>query len=302
MALRLQESLLRCGGVLIVWNRTREKALAVESAGARVAASFEEVVKESETLCLMVLGDDAVGELIQKLVEVVRMGLSVLRTVICLSTISPGCATTAATACMSVNVDFVCAPVTGRPDAVERGALLVWLSSARATPVDSAISLLQPLARHVEVLSTTRVDAAARFKLCTNFLVYGGVQLLAEATSLAKRCDAGPKAIATWCQFMCPNTFLAGYSTKIRDSDFYGSEAGAPLSVGSKDLHLIWEMLLSTSAEDGKTAHDFKQAMPTLAATMKNIARALDSIDDSETRGRVEWCIFSNEVARQLNS
>ena len=61
MALRLQESLHRCGGVLIVWNRTREKALAVESAGARVAASFEEVVKESETLCLMVLGDDAVG-------------------------------------------------------------------------------------------------------------------------------------------------------------------------------------------------------------------------------------------------
>ena len=130
---------------------------------------------------------------------------------------------------MSVNIDFVCAPVTGRPDAVERGALLVWLSSARATPVDSAISLLQPLARHVEVLSTTRVDAAARFKLCTNFLVYGGVQLLAEATSLAKRCDAGPKAIATWCQFMCPNTFLAGYSNKIRDSDFYGSEAGAPI-------------------------------------------------------------------------
>ena len=163
MALRLQGSLSRCGGVL-VWNRTREKALAVESAGARVAASFEEVVKDSEILCLMVLGDDAVGELIQKLVEVVRMGLSVLRTVICLSTISPGCATNAATACMSVSVDFVCAPVTGRPDAVERGALVVWLSSARATPVDSAISLLQPLAQHVEVLSTTTSKSDSAFE------------------------------------------------------------------------------------------------------------------------------------------
>lgn len=222
---------------------------------------------------------------------------------VCFSTISPECAAASTTACASVGVNFVCAPVSGRPDAAQRGELIVWLSAASSAAVERASSLLGDalLARHVEVLSSTDATAAARFKLCTNFLVYGGVQLIAEATGLAKKCGAGSEAIATFLDLMCPHTFLAGYSAKIRDSDFHGGDRGAPLTVGSKDLRLIWEMLLRVGKRDGLTEDDLEQAMPTLTAARRNMALAQSAARGvCEAAERTEWCAFAKEVEKQL--
>lgn len=51
-----------------------------------------------------------------------------------------------------------------------------------------ANALCPSFARRVTVLSTGDVTAAPTFKLVTNGIIYGAVELLGEATALAVRC------------------------------------------------------------------------------------------------------------------
>ena len=120
MALRWQRSMAGSGESLMVWNRTRSKASisTLESAGAVVADTFEALVEVSDTVCLMVLGSEAVSELIARLLATVAAQQCssegcCLQTVVCFSTVSPDCAAAAAAACAAAGVGFVCAPVSG---------------------------------------------------------------------------------------------------------------------------------------------------------------------------------------------
>lgn len=290
MAIRLHQHLVReRDEALVVSNRTLSKAAPLEAVGACVVANAEEVFETCSTVCAMLMGDDAVTELVDKLLAIASPACQLL---ISFATISPACATAAADACAARKIRFVCAMVTGRPDAAASGDLVAWISSRNGAAAERAAQLICPaIARHAEVISTTDAAAAATFKLLTNLLIYGSGQLLAEATALAERCGAGRGAIATWAQHVVPGSFIAGYSAKLRDRAYGGpaQPVGAGLDVGLKDVTLIHDVLAGGSGA----------GFPTLSATLENMRAAQASIGGAKNAASFEWCVFAREVERR---
>ena len=113
--------LLRKHLALAVWNRTESRCAALLREGALVAPSLDYLLRSCDTVLLMLTGDEAL-----------RLALASLggrlRTLVCLSTVSPEMASEAAARCAAKGVDFVCCPVTGRPDRAAAGTLAAWVS------------------------------------------------------------------------------------------------------------------------------------------------------------------------------
>mmetsp|Transcript_1371 Transcript_1371/g.3884 ORF Transcript_1371/g.3884 Transcript_1371/m.3884 type:complete len:399 (-) Transcript_1371:136-1332(-) len=292
MAHRLHDHMMAQHAVpLVVHNRTAAKAVPLIEAGAQVAVSVEACFETCDVVCMMFLGDEAMHEVVAKVVAV--RDSTRCQTVISFATISPACASSAAEALKARKIRFVCAPVTGLPDAARAGKLVVWMSSASAAASDLAASLICPaFARHVEVLSTEDTGAAATYKLLTNCMIYGSVQLLAEVTALAERCGVSRGAVTTWCQHMAPDTFLASYSAKLRDSAFggHGATVGAGLDIGIKDLTLVRDTLAGGSSA----------GMPTLSAALENMETARLCVGGADTAASFEWCVLAREVERRV--
>ena len=119
----------------------------------------------------------------------------------------------------------------------------------------------------------------------TNFLIYGGVELLAEATALSVRVGLGRGQIARFLELLAPGTFLATYAVKVRDEE-YNSEGGAGIDIGMKDMRLIKE--LASGA-----------ALPVLDAAIVHLSAVRERIGSNDS-GRTEWSALASEVERRV--
>ncbi|KAL1519072.1 hypothetical protein AB1Y20_003339 [Prymnesium parvum] len=271
---------------LTVWNRTETRCTALCSEGAVAAPSLDFLFNACTTVVLMLSNDEAVLAALGSL----RAGASV-RTVVCLSTISPACSYEADKLCSSCGVDFVCCPVTGRPDRAATGTLAAWLSGCSSRAVQLVASELCPaFASSVSVRSTRDVAAAPTLKLLTNFLIYGAAELIAEATALAVRCGQPRGAVADFLSALTPGTFLAGYACKIRDEDYHAA-GGAGMDVGLKDCRLIQGLASGASLP----------ILEAVLAHMEGEVRSSFSGEDDHIRA-VEWCALAKEVERRVKA
>ena len=278
MALRLLRHL---NGVLTVWNRSEAKASALQAEGALVAPSLRFLCQQCDTVCLMLLGDEATREAVDELLSVEKHLVPAMA--VNFGTISPGCATQCAERCATAGCVFVSCPVTGRPDRAAAGTLSCWVSAADASAAAVVAEELCPaVATHVAVVSTTDAAAAATFKLVTNLLVYGGVELLAECTTLAEGCGLPRGAVAQFLGVLAPGTFLEGYAAKIRDRAY--DRAATGMDVGIKDMRLIRDL-----ARGAK--------LPVLEAALEHCMAASAAVG-SATSTR-EWCALAEEVERR---
>lgn len=101
--------------------------------------------------------------------------------------------------------------MTGRPEKAIIGSLAAWVSGESAAAVQLVVDELCPaFASSCTVLSTTDISAAPKFKLITNSLIYGSVELVSEATALALRCGLPRGSVAQFLEVMAPGTFITG--------------------------------------------------------------------------------------------
>ena len=236
MGAPMARRLLAAGHQLTVWNRTRERADALASEGARVAATPAEAVQGAEAAMTM-LFDDAAHEEVVCGAEGMLDALAPGSLHIAHSTISVALSHRLAAGHARRGIDFVAAPVFGRPDVCEAGRL--WIVAAGADEaVAKARPLFAPISRGVTVVGPEPSQAHA-VKLGGNFLISAMVHSLSEAF------------VYSAAQGVAPGLFFETVNSALFQSPFYAAYAkvmlhpsgqpGATVALGAKDLRLLRE-------------------------------------------------------------
>jgi 3-hydroxyisobutyrate dehydrogenase-like beta-hydroxyacid dehydrogenase len=232
MALRL----IAAGHELAVWNRTEGRTKPAIHEGAIAAATPAEAELGADAVITM-LFDDAAHEEVLFGPNGLMDALSPGALHIACSTISVALSERLTAEHARRGIDFVAAPVFGRPSIAEQGKL--WIVAAGADKaIERARPVLEPMARGVSVVGREPWQAHA-VKLGGNFLIGAMIHSLGEAFVFAE------------AQGIAAETFLETVNSALFQSPFYAAygkvmlhppeQPGATVLLGAKDVRLLRE-------------------------------------------------------------
>ena len=234
MGTPIARRLLAAGHEVTVWNRTRVRSEALAAEGARIAATPADAAHEAEAVFTMVF-DDAAHEQVLFGADGVLDALKPNTLHVSLSTISVALSERLTAEHARRGVDFVAAPVFGRPNVAEEGRLWIVVAGA-AGAVAKARPLLELISRGISVVGEEPRQAHA-VKLGGNFLISSMIHGLGESF-----VDAAAQGID-------PGMFIETINSALFQSPFYSAYAkvmlhppeqvGATIELGAKDLHLL---------------------------------------------------------------
>jgi 3-hydroxyisobutyrate dehydrogenase-like beta-hydroxyacid dehydrogenase len=223
----MARSLLRAGHQLTLYNRSREKAGAID---APLAATPAEACRDAEAVVTM-LADDAAEE------QVVFGQNGILDSPalhIASSTISVALARRLAAAHEG---RYLSAPVFGRPEAAEKKEILV----VPAGP-DSLVERFRPvfdaIGRRTFVAGQEPWQANA-VKLCGNFMIASMIETFGEAYATLRKAGVDPHLFLDVMSALFGSPVYANYGRIIADGAF--DTAGFALKLGLKDIRLALE-------------------------------------------------------------
>lgn len=233
----MARNLIKVGHELAVYNRTRDRAEAFRSLGARVTATPSEAVHEAEVLITMLSDDRAVEDIVYSPHHVLQTlpGHSVH---LSMSTISVALSRRLAEDHDRKGQSYVAAPVMGRPDAAAAARLFV-VAAGPGKDIERCQPLFEAMGQKT-FRAGEAAPAANVFKLCANFLITTVIEGLAEASSLVRKSDLDP---ALFLDFLTNSLFSAPiyqtYGRMIASDDF--EPVGFRLPLGLKDNRLLLE-------------------------------------------------------------
>lgn len=155
---------------VVAYNRTQSKLAALRDAGAKIADSPPEAIRESECVILMLTNATAIYDTL--LSEASRQELKG-RTVVQMGTISPSDSKAIASEVVAASGEYIEAPVLGSIPEAEAGKLMVMVG-ASGEQFQKWLPLLKNFGS--EPLHIGEIGAAAAVKLALN-------QLIASLTS-----------------------------------------------------------------------------------------------------------------------
>ncbi|MCS6302897.1 MAG: NAD(P)-dependent oxidoreductase [Nitrospira sp.] len=234
-------NLLKAGFDLHVHNRTPDKAAALVAQGAKLAHEPGDTVQPGGIVITMLANDRALEDVVdgdRGFVE--RLGPEGIH--LSMSTVSPRLANRLAEQHRRSGVEYVAAPVFGRPEAAAARKLWICLSGSpmskqRVRPILDSIGQgtfdfgEEPAAAHV-------------VKLAGNFLLASAVESLAEALVLGEKNGIDRSKLADMLGstlFACPA--YQTYGRVIAQQRF--RPAGFTVELGLKDIDLV----LQTAAD-----------------------------------------------------
>lgn len=184
MALNLAWS----GTPLVVWNRTLERCLPVEAAGARVASHVGEVFDRCETVILMLADESAIDDVLGCQTSAFD-GLVRRHTIVQMGTVDPGYSRRLADRVAGAGGCYVEAPVSGSRGPAEAGELVAMLAGA---PEDCTHvrAIIAPMCRAVFDCGTP--PHALLTKFAVNLFMIAMVTGLAEAYHFAEGHGVDP--------------------------------------------------------------------------------------------------------------
>jgi 3-hydroxyisobutyrate dehydrogenase-like beta-hydroxyacid dehydrogenase len=210
MALRLQAA----GHELSVWNRSEGRTKPLIHEGAIAAATPAEAELGADAVITM-LFDDAANEEVLFGANGLADALSPGALHISCSTISVALSQRLSVEHAKRGIDFVGAPVFGRPNLAEEGRL--WVVAAGAeTAVNRARPLLEVFSRGITVVGREPSQAYA-VKLGGDFLISAIIHALGEAFVFANRQGVEAK------------TFFEAVNNALFQSSFYATYANGML-------------------------------------------------------------------------
>ncbi len=177
-------NLLKEGFSLTVWNRTASRAESLVAAGAKLAASPQEVAAASDVLITIVSDPSALEEVLWGHAgknDGALASLSNGSIYIDSSTVSPALARKIAVACKERQIGFLDAPVTGGTWGAEKGEL-VFMVGGDAQVLKDAEPVLSVLGKRWFHLGPN--GAGQTIKLAMNLILALQVDALAEALAL----------------------------------------------------------------------------------------------------------------------
>ena len=239
MALRL----MAAGHELAVWNRSEGRTKPLLREGAIAAATPAEAELGADAVVTM-LFDDAANEEVLFGANGLLDALSPGALHISCSTISVALSERLTLEHAKRGIDFVAAPVFGRPNIAEEGRLWIVVAGEESA-VSRARPVLEPMSRGISVVGREPKQAHA-LKLGGNFLISAMIHSLSEAFVYAEG------------QGIERAVFLEAVNSALFQSPFYAAygkvmlnppeHAGASIVLGAKDVGL-----LRAAAAAGKT-------------------------------------------------
>jgi 3-hydroxyisobutyrate dehydrogenase-like beta-hydroxyacid dehydrogenase len=236
MALRL----IAAGHELSVWNRTEGRTKPLLREGAIAAATPAEAELGADAVITMLFDDEANEQVLfgpNGLLDALEPGAL---HVSC-STISVALSERLTAEHTRRGIDFVAAPVFGRPNVAAEGRLWIVVAGKDAA-IQRARPVLEPLSRGISVIGSEPRQAHA-LKLGGNFLISAMIHSLGEAFVYAES------------QGIQPAVFLEAVNSALFQSPFYAAysnvmlhppeHAGATIALGTKDLRLLREAAAS---------------------------------------------------------
>jgi 3-hydroxyisobutyrate dehydrogenase-like beta-hydroxyacid dehydrogenase len=228
-------NLIKAGHKLTVYNRTRSRAEALQSEGARVANTPGEAASGAEVAITMLADDHA-------LESVVFGKGSLLDSLppnaihVSMSTISVALSRRLAAAHAERKQHYVSAPVFGRPEAAAAAKLFI-VAAGTAAQIDRCRPLFDAMGQKTFTAGDD-ASGANLMKLAGNFLITAVIEGLAESFALVRKAGLDANLfheVLTNSLFNAP--IYKTYGALINSQKF--EPAGFKLPLGLKDNRLL---------------------------------------------------------------
>jgi 3-hydroxyisobutyrate dehydrogenase-like beta-hydroxyacid dehydrogenase len=224
--------LLDAGHALTVWNRSPAAAEALVARGAKLARTPERAA-QGEVLHSMLANDQAVREVIldSGLLDAMDRGIVHVNH----ATVSVALARELAAAHAQRGLDYVAAPVFGRPDVAAAGKLNIVVAGSPEA-IERVRPLLEAMANALWPMGEAP-ELANVVKIAGNFMIGAAIESMAEASALVR---AHGVEAADFLGLMSSTVFAApvyqGYGRLIAERRY--KPAGFALPLGYKDVNL----------------------------------------------------------------
>jgi 3-hydroxyisobutyrate dehydrogenase-like beta-hydroxyacid dehydrogenase len=225
-------NLLAAGHTLTVWNRSGAATEPLASLGAKVAKTADRAA-QGEVLCSMLANDQAVREVFLDggLLDAMDRGTVHVNH----ATISVALAQELAAEHEKRGLEYVAAPVFGRPD-IAAAAKLNILVAGKPAAIERVRPLLEAMGSRLWPLGEAP-ERANVAKIAGNFMLASAIESMAEATALTRAYGV---SAADFLEVMTNTLFASpayqGYGRLIAEQRF--KPAGFALPLGYKDVGL----------------------------------------------------------------
>jgi 3-hydroxyisobutyrate dehydrogenase-like beta-hydroxyacid dehydrogenase len=263
----LAEAAAKRGDTVTVWNRTTDKARALEQFGVRVASSPAEAVRGAERVHL-VLKDDQV---VEEVVTALRPGLDAGAIIVDHTTTQPKLTAERATRLNAEGVRYLHCPVFIGPAAARKAQGSILASGPRAL-FDAVQPALARMAERVEYLGE-RPDYAAVIKLSGNAVIIGLSGVLADVLAIGDGAGLSPDETMKVFNILNIPGMLAGRGRNMAARNYAPS---FELTMARKDVRLMLE-----TAVDHPTP-----VLSSIADRMDELVNAGHGADDLAVLGK----------------
>jgi len=277
MGAPMARNLLRAGHRVAVYNRTREKAEALDADGARITDSPSQACLGCEFAFTMLADDASVEAAVLGDTGLAR-GLARGAVHVACTSMSTALARRLAAEHARRGQQFVSAPVFGRPEAAAAQKLLIV--AAGPEPVRARCQpLFDVLARQTFIAGDEPWQANA-VKLCGNFMIAALIESFGESFATLRKAGVPPQLFLDVMNALFASPIYASYGKMIATETF--EPAGFALTLGLKDARLVVA-----------TADELTAPMP-LASLLKDHFLAALAAGQSDQ----DWCSMAKVAAR----
>lgn len=226
------ESMLRRGLQVTVWNRTIDKARALEAHGAVVADTPEQAVASADEVHIILSDDAAVDALVERIAPHVPAAAVVVDH----TTTSPVGTKARLQKAAARGLRFLHAPVFMGP-AMARESKGVMMVSGPAALYEQVQATLAGMAADVWYLGE-REELAAALKIFGNSMLFQMTAGIADIFAMARNLGVSPQeAISVFDRFNA-GAAIVGRAKKVASGDL---SASFELDMARKDMRLMLE-------------------------------------------------------------
>jgi len=277
MGMGMARNLVRAGQTVSVFNRSREKTMALAADGARVASSPADACRDAEAVMTMVADDHALEQIVFG-----NDGIASALKKDCIhlshSTISTALARKLTAEHSQRNQGYLSVPVFGRPDSAEAKNLVV-VAAGPTEYVERCRPLLDAIGRQTFVVGTEPWQANVA-KVCGNFLIAGVIEALGEAYATLRKAGVAPQSFLEIMNALLGSQVIANYGRIIAQEQF--EPAGFALKLGLKDVRLVQA-----------AAEECAAPMPLANLVHDHLLSAL-----AQGQGEMDWSSMTQVIAR----
>jgi 3-hydroxyisobutyrate dehydrogenase len=265
-------AMLRRGEKVQIWNRSPDKARALEAEGAKAFDRVEDAVRGATRIHLTLSDDAAVDDVLER----ARPGFAPGVVILDHTTTSPRGTSARAKRLEAAGIAFLHAPVfMGPPNALD--ATGVMLASGPHERLEMVRAELEKMTGKLMYLGT-EPGRAAVFKLLGNLFLIEMMAGVSDVFALAKASGVAGAEAATLFDVFNPAAMIGPRSKRMLEAKF--NEASFSLEMARKDVRLMLE-----SAEQGGQR---LTVLPGIAAQMDLFL--------SRGHGKDDWTVIARDA------